>query len=269
MERIGALWRSAKRRQWVPSHAILCAALLMSLLLITEFEIVRLWREADTLQWWLRVAQMLFLTGLLGFGVAAIAACRSNKRARNLEPRLRSQTMVEASSDQGLEDPLTELPNGCAIIANLREAIERSEGASLAFYLLDLNGLKSANNTYGRATGDAILRVVALRLLSVARGGDLIAQFGSDAFAVLARDVGSRREAIDIGQRYVAALDGAINIENRAHAIGATLGLAFYPDDGATTEELIDHADFEMRSERASRQSEMQFFVALTNAPAA
>ena len=270
MEGTEALRQAARRRPRAgpQSLAILSAALLMSLLLITEFEIVRLWREADTLQWWLRFAQMFFLVGLLGLSVAAIAACRSNEKTRDLERRMTSQALVAASGDLVLEDPLTELPNGRALVAILKDAIERCQGASLAFYLLDLNSFQSVNHAYGRATGDAILRGVALRLRSAARGGDLIARFDSDAFAVVARDIGSRREAIDIGRRYVAALDDAIGIEERAHAIGATVGLAFYPEDGATTEELIHHADSAMRSERASRQSEMQFFVALTNAPA-
>ena len=123
-----------------------------------------------------------------------------------------------------MEDPLTELPTGRAIAEALAEAIECSRGRTLAFYLLDLNGFKSVNNAYGSATGDAILRLIALRLRTVARRGDLIARYESDTFAVLAHDVVCRREAIDIGNRYVTTLDDPIAINSRAYAIGVTAG---------------------------------------------
>jgi diguanylate cyclase (GGDEF)-like protein len=271
LQRIESLWRFARRSPWERAQrvAFVGAVLLFSLLLITEVEIVRLWSGADTLEWWLRVAELSFLIGLLGLSVAAIATCRSNQKTLDLERRKRAETLAAASRGLAAEDQLTELPNGRALVSLLSDAIERSQGKSLAFYLLDLDGFKSINNAFGSATGDAILRVVALRLRSVARRGDLIARFESDTFAVLARDVGSRREAIDIGRRYVAAFDDAVSIQNRVHVIGMTCGLAFYPEDGTTTEEIIHHADLALRSERAARQSEMQFFVAPTNAPAA
>ena len=271
VERIESLRRSARRRPWTRAQSIAFfrAALLLGLLLVSAFGIVRLWRGADTLEWWLRFAEMPFLIGLLGFSVAAIAACRNDQKARDLERRTRSEVVAAANRGLVTEDQLTELPNGRALIELLGDAIERSRGMRLAFYLLDLDGFKSINNAFGSATGDAILRMVALRLRSVARRGDLIARFESDTFAVLARDVGSRREAIDIGRRYVAAFDDAISIQNRSHLIGMTCGLAFFPEDGTTTEEIIHLADLALRSERASRQSEMQFFVAATNAPAA
>ena len=248
--------------------AFFCAAMLMGALLTPYVENVRLWADAYASQGWVIIAEMFLLAGLLGLSAAAFAACRRNRKIHDFEHRLRAESESEAHRGLVMEDPLTELPTGRAIAADLTEAIKGSRGAALAFYLLDLNGFKSVNSAYGSATGDAILRVVALRLRSVVRRGDLIARYESDTFAVLARDVGCRREAIDIGERYVAALDDPIAINNRAHAVGVTTGLAFYPEDGTTPEELIHQAELAMRSEKARRQSEMQFFVALTYAPA-
>jgi diguanylate cyclase (GGDEF)-like protein len=253
-------------RTKICSIALLSAVLPAGLFLFTEFESVGPLREADTMH--RQFAEMIYLAWLLGLSIAAIMMCRKNEKMRDLENRLRAEAAVEAQHGSAMLDPLTELPNGRALLATLKEAIERSQGMTLAFYLLDLSSFKSVNDAYGAAMGDAILRVVTLRLRSVARCDDAIARFESDAFAALARDVGSRREAIEIGQRYVAALDDPITVGNRAHAIGVSVGLALYPDDGATPEELVHHADLAVRAQKAGRQSEIPFFVAMTSAPA-
>lgn len=270
VEKLSSLSGSARHRvaASIRCIAFFSAATLVGALLTTHVENVRHWAGGYATQWWLGVTELFFLAGFLGLSVAAFVACRRTRKVLDLEHRLRSEAESEARRGLAMEDPLTELPTGRAIAAVLTEAIESSPGATLAFCLLDLNGFKSVNSAYGSATGDAILRGVALRLRSVVRHGDLIARYEGDVFAVLARDVGCWREAIDIGERYVAALDDPISIDSRAHAISATAGLAFYPEDGTTPEGLIRHADHAMRSEKARRQSEMQFFVALTYAPA-
>jgi diguanylate cyclase (GGDEF)-like protein len=269
MEKPGSLSGPARRRSAnIQCIALSCAALLVGALLTPYVENVRLWAGAYATKRWLGIAEMLMVAVLLGLSVAAYAAGRRNLKNRDIERRQRSQAASEACRDLAMEDPLTELPTGRAIAEALKEAIECSRGTTLAFYLIDLDGFKSVNNAYGSATGDAMLRLIALRLRTVARRGDLIARFESDTFAVLAHDIVCRREAIDIRNRYLAALDEPISINNRAHAIGVTAGLAYYPEDGTTPEELMRHADLALRSEKARRQSEMQFFVALTYAPA-
>ena len=167
-----------------------------------------------------------------------------------------------------MQDPLTELPNRRAVIPALEEAIARPSGTTLAFYLLDLNGFKQVNDAYGHATRDAVLRAVAQRFRAVARHGDLIARLGGDEFAVLARNVQSRREAFDIGQRYVAALDDAIRVDDHAHNIGVAVGVAFYPDDGANAEAIMHRADLAMYAAKVERRSKLQFFEAMSHAPA-
>lgn len=269
MEKPGSLSGPARKRSAnIQCIAFFCAAILMGALLTPYVENVRLWAGAYATQRWLSIAELLLVAALLGLSVAAFAACRRNQKDRDIERQLRSAAESATCRGLAMEDPLTELPTGRAIAEALAEAIECSRGRTLAFYLLDLNGFKSVNNAYGSATGDAILRLIALRLRTVARRGDLIARFEGDTFAVLAHDVVCRREAIDIGNRYVTTLDDPIAINDRAHAIGVTAGLAYYPEDGTTPEELMRHADLALRSEKARRQSEMQFFVALTYAPA-
>jgi len=263
--------RSVRRhfRAKAPLIALLGAVLLSGLVVAIEFEIVRQWREGDATYRWLRLVETMALAGLFGLGGAAVLACSRSDRMRTHERRLRAEAAYEARRGMSQQDPLTGLPSKRAAVSALTEAIADARGATLAFYVLDLNGFKSVNSAYGSETGDAILRVVARRFRSVARSNHFIARLESDAFAVLARDVESRREAIEIGQRYIAALDDAIRIGDRAYVVGATVGLAYYPEDGATAEELMSRADLAVRSKNAAQRSELLLLVALTNAPAA
>lgn len=167
-----------------------------------------------------------------------------------------------------MQDPLTALPNRRAVIPALDDAIAGPRGTTLAFYLLDLNGFKKVNDAYGHVTGDAVLRAVAQRFRTVARDEDLIARLGGDEFAVVACGVHSRSEAFDIGQRYVAALDDAVCVGDHAHNIGVAVGVAFYPDDGATAEEIMHRADLAMYAAKAERKSTLLFFEAMSHAPA-
>jgi diguanylate cyclase (GGDEF)-like protein len=268
---IGSLLRAFRHRPWPGGQCIgiVSALLLIGVLLAPEFEAVLRLREGDATVHWAGIVEVLALAALLGLSIATGLACRNNEKTRISERKLRAQVESEARGGRALQDRLTELPNAQGLLAVLTDTIERSRDAAFALHLLDLDGFQSVNTAYGSATGDAILRVVALRLRSVARREDLIARVEGDAFAVLARDVQCRHEAIDIGQRYAAALDEPICLDNRFHAIGVTVGLAFYPEDGTTTDELMRHADRAVRAERALQRSDVPYFVAPANAPAA
>jgi diguanylate cyclase (GGDEF)-like protein len=267
---IDTLVRSVRRHPLASLQDIaLCgAALLVSLLLAVEFEIVRFWENDAPKERQLRFAEILALTGLLGLSIAGFAVRRLSDRRRDQRLLLKAEAEIRESRVLAMQDPLTALPNRRAIIPALEEAIARRPGGTLAFYLLDLNGFKKVNDAYGHVTGDAVLRAVAQRFRAVARDNDLIARIGGDEFAVLARGVHSRSEASDIGQRYVAALDDAVCVGDHVHYIGVAVGVAFYPDDGATAEEIMHSADLAMYAAKAERKSNLLFFEAMSHAPA-
>ena len=123
-----------------------------------------------------------------------------------------------------------------------------------------LDGFKRVNDEEGHATGDEVLRAVALRFRAVARTDDLVARLGGDEFAVLANGVHSRDEAVDIGQRFVDALKNPVLLGNRAYAVGVAVGVAFHPEDGTTAEELMHSADLAMYGAKATKRSGLRLF---------
>lgn len=271
MKIIEPLVEAVRRHPWSSAQdiALGAAGLLVGLLLALEYEIVRFWEEYNSNERQLRFAEVVALTGILGLSIAAFGVRRMNDRRRDAEFRLKADAEIQESRLLAIQDPLTELPNRRAIIAALQDAIARDRGTTLAFYLLDLDGFKMVNDAYGHATGDAVLRAVAQRFRAVTREEDLLARLGGDAFAVVAPGVQSRSQAIDIGQRYVAALDDAIRVGDHAHNIGVAVGVAFYADGGTTAAEIMHRADLAMYAAKAEQASLPMFFEPMSHAPAA
>lgn len=264
MMTIGSLVRTIQRHPWSSAQdaTLLAAVLMVGLLLALEYDIVEFWDDLNTNERRLRFAELLLLTGVLGLGIFGFALRRMHEERRDLEQRLRAEIEIRETRALAMQDPLTALPNRRAVMSALEEAtaLVHAHRDPLAFYLLDLNGFKRVNDEHGHATGDEVLKAVAQRFGAASRRGDLIARLGGDEFAVLARGVQTRDEAFEIGHRFVAALDNPIRVGDRTYAVGVAAGVALYPEDGATADELMHHADLAMYSAKAGKQSMLRFF---------
>ncbi|WIM93927.1 GGDEF domain-containing protein [Actinoplanes oblitus] len=118
--------------------------------------------------------------------------------------------------------------------------------AEVAVLLVDLNGFKQINDTYGHATGDAVLRHVAEQLLACTDAGDLAARLGGDEFAVLVR--AGAEEAERIAERLRAALAVPAEIGGRRLTVGASVGVAAGPAD--QPDHLLHAADLRMYADK-------------------
>lgn len=147
---------------------------------------------------------------------------------------------------QATTDPLTGLSNRASFLANLQEELRQapSSGGGIGVAMLDLDGFKSVNDTFGHGIGDEVLRAIGARLLSSVRAGDTLGRLGGDEFALILQ--GDNRERIRL------RIEGIIHeltyhpvmVEGKSHSLGATVGLAFY--DRATrqsSDELLAEAD--------------------------
>ncbi|HEV2928904.1 MAG TPA: GGDEF domain-containing protein [Propionibacteriaceae bacterium] len=129
-------------------------------------------------------------------------------------------------------DPLTGLANRAALDARL------APGGPVGLLLVDLDGFKPVNDTWGHDVGDEVLRLVAERLVGCVRSGDLVARLGGDEFVIVVE-----ASAVDTVARHVtAALGAPYSIDGRVLAVGASVGVA-HSATGADPDALLRRAD--------------------------
>ncbi|GAA1565097.1 hypothetical protein GCM10009827_103330 [Dactylosporangium maewongense] len=148
-----------------------------------------------------------------------------------------------------LHDPLTGLGNRNLLDEHTRTAL--TPGTPASVLVLDLDGFKAVNDTLGHAAGDELLRIVAARLRTHAREGDLVTRLGGDEFVVLLPDTPAAA-ADEVAARLRAALLDPITIDGRPVHIAASIGAA--TDTDTTLDALLRAADAGMYREKATRR---------------
>ena len=144
-------------------------------------------------------------------------------------------------------DVLTDLPNRSLLHDRLEQAISsaRRTRDPVALLVMDLNGFKAINDSLGHSAGDEVLRQVAGRLLRVLREADTVARLGGDEFALVLPFTNGEGATI-VARKFLEALRQPILIEGRSLAVAASVGIAWFPEHGATSEMLLQKADIAM-----------------------
>lgn len=147
---------------------------------------------------------------------------------------------------QASTDALTGLRNRASFLSHLRESLEEAFEAhnELGVVILDLDGFKAINDTFGHAVGDEVLAAIGKRLQAAVRSGDVLSRLGGDEFAFLIR--GRTREVVKLRAEGIIhdIIQQTITIKGIDHQLGATAGLAFreeYRKEGS--EALVARAD--------------------------
>jgi len=152
-------------------------------------------------------------------------------------------------------DLLTGLPNRGFFLEQLQEIKVGAGDASYAVLMLDLDRFKNVNDSLGHAAGDALLRLVALRLRSTLRESDVLARLGGDEFAViLAGGADQRMLSIDLARRISKLIAEPFQLLGHRAEIGTSIGIALAPEHGLNQEQLLKKADLALyRSKSAGR----------------
>lgn len=142
-------------------------------------------------------------------------------------------------------DALTGLPNRVLFDDRVEQTITaaRRYKRGFAVMYLDLDDFKEINDRYGHPAGDLVLRGVAERLLLALRESDTVARFGGDEFVVLQPVVNGAADAAGLAQKILDAMRDPISAGGVEHRIHASIGIAVFPEDALTIEELMEHAD--------------------------
>lgn len=159
-------------------------------------------------------------------------------------------------------DFLTGLPNRKHFHDYLEKAIERVQGTnrSLGLLFLDLDRFKAINDSLGHAAGDELLKVVATRIQECVRKNDFIARLGGDEFVVLIEDLQRTENAAELGQEITNRMTESISLYGHETFISTSVGIALYPKDGDTLEELLKNADAAMYEVKGHGRNGIQFF---------
>ena len=187
-----------------------------------------------------------------------------------LEQRVKRRTeelelATEQLRHQALHDSLTGLPNRVLLLDRLEQAIvnmqRRQERFSLL--LLDLDGFKEVNDTYGHHVGDLLLAKVGVRLRAQLRDSDTIARLGGDEFAVLVRGISQAEDAERLAASLLLSLDQAFMVEGEPLAVGVSIGLVHCPADGADPATLLRRADVAMYAAKAQHAGVRSYDTAM------
>jgi len=166
------------------------------------------------------------------------------------------QAAVQRIAFLAHHDTLTGLANRALFNDRLTQALamaDRSKG-KVALVCLDLDGFKLVNDGFGHPAGDLLLREVAARLAGVLRDTDTLARLGGDEFAIIQPFAEQPNAAAAVARRVVDLLATPFGINGNLIAIGASVGIALYPDDAQTDEALMNRADLALfRAKREGR----------------
>ncbi|WP_342620817.1 EAL domain-containing protein [Rhodoferax sp. GW822-FHT02A01] len=159
-------------------------------------------------------------------------------------------------------DTLTGLPNRVLFAEQLAHAIAQSQRNQSQFALLtlDLDNFATINESLGHSVGDKLLLAVSQRLQGLLPDSDAIARVGGDEFNIIL-DSTSPDPWVDLqAQRMIDALTLPFVVDDHSIYVGASIGIALFPDDASTAEQLLSNADAAMHRAKAEGRSTLRFF---------
>jgi len=155
-------------------------------------------------------------------------------------------------------DLLTGLPNRWLATEHLNQALLRARRSNshLAVFFLDLNGFKQINDVMGHHAGDELLRKVAKRLQSCTRLSDIVGRLGGDEFLIAALDVADQASAALMVDKVLYSFSEPFTVAGEEIFCRPSIGVAVFPQDGDTTEALIQHADLAMYEAKRNKAAD-------------
>jgi diguanylate cyclase (GGDEF)-like protein/PAS domain S-box-containing protein len=159
-------------------------------------------------------------------------------------------------------DYLTRLPNRLSLQEKLHEEIEKAKSRShqLAVVFFDLDKFKNVNDIQGHQAGDTVLVKVAQRLQSLRKESDFVSRFGGDEFVLLMTSVVSSQQVIEQVQSIQDSISQTIRDAGNEYFVDSSAGIAFYPQDAKSADELIQKADIAMYKAKSNGRGQYQFY---------
>jgi diguanylate cyclase (GGDEF)-like protein len=210
-------------------------------------------------------------------GLTAQGKAYTTDAAHHLDPLLQTVGQLiehkrlyqeKLDHQRGLEqaanyDALTGLPNRRRLTELFEDELKQADlrNGTLSICFIDLDGFKEINDAHGHSVGDKVLSAVSSRLKNALREHDIVARLGGDEFVAIIRDV----EENTVYERILSAIRQPIRLQNQVLALGGSMGVTVYPQDKATPDLLLRHADQAMYAAKDAGKNRYQMFDFETN----
>jgi diguanylate cyclase len=206
---------------------------------------------------------------------SASALSRKWQNARSLKRHVEGLERVVTDRTRGLEaanrqlqhlashDWLTGLPNRLLLDDRITQAIAQAnrQAHEFAVAVLDLDRFKLINDSLGHRAGDELLCEVAVRLKGAIRAVDSIARLGGDEFVIVFDGPMTPAEALEMGKRLLKVMEPSMRLLGIDVHVSPSIGIAFYPRDGATIDTLLAHADAAMYHAKEFGRNNVQCYT--------
>lgn len=181
---------------------------------------------------------------------------------RRLQSEIKHREQLEQiMKHMATHDELTGLANRVLLKDRLSTAIEfhQRQALQMAVLFIDLDGFKIINDTFGHDVGDELLKIVAQRLSGCVRKSDTVVRFGGDEFVLLLTGLHSSNEAAYVAEKVLHLMQTPFELSKTKATIGCSIGIAMYPGDGQTDNDLLKVADTLMYRVKAAGKNHFVF----------
>lgn len=195
----------------------------------------------------------------------ASVICNSNGKPLQLIAQIQDITKQKEEEEKlnykAHYDTLTGLVNRNYLELNLNHVIANAQrnAKKFAIFFLDLDNFKTINDTLGHDAGDALLKIVAERLLHHTRKSDIVARLGGDEFILVLTELQEFQIAASFGERIIKTIQKPLTLKGQEMSISTSIGISFYPTDGTDAVTLIKNADHALYRAKEKGRNNFQF----------
>ena len=188
-----------------------------------------------------------------GIRANEVYAIRDLRERRQAEEKIRQLAQY---------DPVTGLANRATLRRRLEAAVMEAEADDCAFAVIciDLDRFKEVNDVYGHSAGDQALRLAADRMSVRLQRGEFLGRVGGDEFVIVQSQADQPAAAAALASRLIDSFESPFEVEDTPTGIGVSIGIAVYPHDGGTAEQLLANADMALYRAKNSGRGRACFF---------
>lgn len=159
-------------------------------------------------------------------------------------------------------DSLTNVYNRFQFDRTIKEVASSADRLhyTVALLFVDLDNFKNVNDSFGHHVGDLLLMNVAKRLKLCVRANDFIARIGGDEFAIIVNEVKDREMVGQIAKNIIDSVSMSYDLENHNVRVGASIGIAYYPESGTTQLNIVQNADIAMYHAKSLGRNNYQYY---------